>query len=236
MGSLAEVWATVLPLMNCGNNASSTQKTWKSPVVRSPERCHADAPSKEGLVSQQLAPSGFASAAESCLAQHLLPRMATSNDWQWRGDHSPAMSAHSYPMQDISNWLELCQAWVAIWLLFLSNPPSSAFLPWVRIANHSLASQTLSGHLNCDTYVPGKASSWLPSMEGHMIRTHPGYPEKTLGLPMGKANSASQLFPCHDLQESILFGQLIEGNEGSCLGWEDWFRVYNLSYRLRVSL
>lgn len=148
-----------------GNNASSTQKTWKSPVVRSPERCRADASSKKGLVSQRLAPLGFASAAESCLAQHL-PRMATSNDWQWWGDHSPAISGHSYPMQDISNWLELCQAWAAIWLLFLSNPPSSAFLPWVRIANHSLASQTLSGYLNCDTYVPGKASSWCPPWKG----------------------------------------------------------------------
>ena len=51
-----------------------------------------------------------------------------------------------------------------------------------------------------------------------MVRVHPGYPETTPGLSMGKANSASQCFLHHDLQEGILFEQFIEGNEGSCLG------------------
>lgn len=54
------------------NNTSSTQETCKSPVVGSPERCHADAPSNKVLVSQLSAPSGFASAAASCLVQRPL--------------------------------------------------------------------------------------------------------------------------------------------------------------------
>lgn len=170
-----------------------------------------------------LVPSGFSLAAENCLGQYFLPKLATSNNWQWQEESHPVISDHLYPVQDTSNRLELCNAWVAIWLLFLCNPPLSASFPRMWITHHSLAPQPLSAHLLLktlsDTYVLGSASSWLPSMEGQMIRMHPGYPETTPGLSTGKANSASQHFLYHDLQESILFEQLIEGNEGSCLGW-----------------
>ena len=81
MGSLAEARTRLCCLCLVDNNVSSTQTTSKSPVVVSPEQCHADTPSNKDLLSQLSAPSGFTSAAESCFAQCLaLPRMATSDD------------------------------------------------------------------------------------------------------------------------------------------------------------
>lgn len=68
MGSLAEVTARLLLPVSCGQQYKWLSENSKSPVVMSPEKCHADA--------QLSATVGFAAATESCLA---LPRMTTSN-------------------------------------------------------------------------------------------------------------------------------------------------------------
>ena len=144
--------------------------------------------------------------------------------------HAPpslGFSRQEHPVQGTSNWLELCYAWVAIWLLFLCNPPLSASFPQMWITHHSLAPQPLSTRLLLktlsDTYVPGSASSWLPSVEGQMIRMHPGYPETTPGLSTGKLILLPNIFYTTICKRVFYLSSLLR--EMKEVAWGDWPRV-----------